>query len=111
MPTCVVVIDHQHVQAVQFFRELHFRFRVGLFPQPRSKPEKRTSRAVAAHADIPFHELGQGLGNCETEAGAAIFAGCGAVGLGKAVKEQPLFFRGNADAGILNGKAQQDISL
>lgn len=60
----------------------------------------------AVQIDMASHEGGELAGNGEAEAGAPVLAADGIIDLGKLLKELVLFFRGNADARIADGKGQ-----
>ena len=47
------------------------------------------------------HQGGQALADGQSQAAAAVFAGSGAIGLGKGGEDAGELFRGHADAGIL----------
>jgi hypothetical protein len=61
----------------------------------------------AVYPDFPAQQGDQFLRDGQAQPGAAIAAGGAVVGLGKGIKDDALFFRCNADAGIAHRKSHQ----
>ena len=85
--------------------------RLGLRPHGRHgkiqlAPENGALARLALHPDLAAHHQDKLADNGQPQAGAAILSGGGAVGLGKALEQVFLLFRGNADAGITHFNAQ-----
>ena len=57
--------------------------------------------------DFAAEQHGQFAADGETEAGAAVFAGGAGVGLLEGLEDEPLLFRRDADAGILDGEGDE----
>jgi hypothetical protein len=57
---------------------------------------------LALYPNAATHHFDQTGTDCETEAGAAVFAGGGTVGLTEGFEDDTAFVGGNADAGILH---------
>ena len=54
----------------------------------------------ALDGDVPAHHLGEAAADDEAEAGAAVLAGGGGVGLGEGLEELAELLRRHADAGV-----------
>jgi hypothetical protein len=65
----------------------------------------------AFDADLAAHHFDDLFGDGEAEAGAAVFAGGGTVGLGKGVKEVREGGGGDTDAGIFDGEEEGDMGF
>jgi len=60
---------------------------------------------LAGHRDIATQHLAEAAADGEAEAGAAVFAGCGGIGLNKVLEQLAHLFRTHADSGIGHGDA------
>ncbi|MNU80360.1 hypothetical protein D3C71_699910 [compost metagenome] len=107
LPGLFAVVHHQHAAATQVgFRQqwpLHGRAQT----QSRCEPEGAALAWRAVHAHLAAHQAGQFLGNRQAQAGAAVLARGGGVGLLERAKQARLLFFGQADARVLHFKAQQ----
>ncbi|EXF42601.1 hypothetical protein BAY1663_04992 [Pseudomonas sp. BAY1663] len=68
--------------------------------------ERAAGAGRALHADLSAEQLRQFAGNRQAQAGAAITAIGGAVGLAEGLEDRRLLFDRDADAGIADGKGQ-----
>ena len=62
---------------------------------------------LAVHRQLAAHHLHQALANGQAQPGAAKAPGGGGFGLGKALKNMLLVFRGNANAAVAHREAQR----
>src|SRR4030067_4604 len=102
-----IVVDDQDAPAPQIGLEEARSLRC----RPPAKAGGKLERAALAHlaldGDMTAHELGELLGNRQSKAGAAIFAGGGGVGLLERL-EQTLDFRlGHAEPGGAHRKLHE----
>ena len=67
--------------------------------------------AFAADADLAAHQVRQLAGDGQAQAGAAVFAGGGGVGLAKALEYLAALLRGHADAGVAYPEMQLNAVL
>ena len=74
--------------------------------EPRGEPELAAVAVAALEADPAVHRLHQPGADRQPEAGAAVAAGGGAVGLGEGVEEAVVELAGDADAGVGHGHPQ-----
>ena len=97
-----IFVHHQDALVVQFgFLTLDF-LRAGSFTEPDLKNETRTLAGDAFYPNTAAHHFDQLLGDRETEAGAAIFAGYLAIGLREGGKNRFLVFRRNPDTRVVD---------
>ena len=104
-----VVIDHEHRQVVQPFRLRRRR------PGHRAVRQAEAGREVEGAAladraldpDPAAHHLHQLRGDGQAQAGAAVLARGGGVGLGEGLEDQPLLFGRDADAGVAHLEMQK----
>ena len=70
------------------------------------------ARAVpAVHPYTALHQFYQALRNAQTQAGAAVEARCGFIGLLKGFENRRCFVRRNADAGVPHHKVEHQAAL
>src|SRR5499425_3788817 len=62
---------------------------------------------LGRESDRTTHHIDQALGNCQSQPGAPILAGCGRVGLGEGLKQVLLYLLSNADASVKNFKFER----
>ena len=75
--------------------------------QPRGEPERAAHARLAAHAHLAAHQLRQLLADGQAEAGAAMFARGGGVGLLERLEQAVDFQLREADAAVAHFEAQQ----
>ena len=77
--------------------------------QINGKPETAANAKHAFNADLAAHELGDVAGNCQSQAGAAVLAGGGSIGLLEGLKDALALFLSQADAGVVDLDAHQHV--
>ncbi len=77
----------------------------GLLLHLSGEPKSGTFARFAAETDFTLHEGHQLHGDGKAQAGAAVLAGRGTIGLAKGLKEVPLDLERNADSAVLNLEA------
>jgi hypothetical protein len=75
--------------------------------QAHSYPEPTAATLVADHADFAAHQVGDALGNHQSETRSAVLAGHRLVGLRKGMEQAGLLRRADADSLIVDLDAQQ----
>ncbi len=83
----------------------------GLLFQFGGEPKGGTLARFAADADFALHEGHQLLGDGKAQAGAAVLAGRGTIGLAKSLKEAPLSLNRNADAAVLHFESKRCVRV
>src|ERR1700734_1743470 len=73
---------------------------------PGGEVKRAACPLFALHPDTSIHHLDQTAGDCQTQASAPKSSGVGAVHLRKSLEDKSLFFRRDADAGILHREVQ-----
>ncbi len=61
--------------------------------------------------DFAAEQHGQLAADGQAEAGAAVFAGGAGVGLLEGLEDEPLLFRRDADAGVLDGEGDDLLGV
>src|SRR5258708_2037146 len=77
------------------------------YVKPRRKVEGAAFAHFALYQDPALHHLHQPGGNRQTQPSAAVMARGGVISLLECLKDFSEFVRGNANAGITNGKAEK----
>ncbi len=112
LPGRGVVVHHQHAHPQQLFGQEHAaRHRLCLQPETGGEVEGRALAGLALDPDPPLHLLHQVLRYGQPQAGAAVFAGGGGVGLAEGLEHLAALFRGHADAGIAHPEVQLDAAV
>ena len=101
-----VVVHHQHALVADVGREQPPR-PLRAQPQGGGEPEGGALSRRAAHPHLAAHQGRQALADGQPQAGATVFAGGGAVGLGKAGEQARDLLGCQADAGVVHLKAQR----
>src|ERR1700744_4544846 len=98
--TGLVVVDDQHLLQHGLLRQLDLGVFIGDF-QYEMQGESTSFSGLALYGQIPAHQLGQALGDGQSQPRTAVFAGGGRVGLGKAFENLLQLFLPDTDAGVL----------
>jgi hypothetical protein len=106
----VVVVDHQDASALQIGLRQPAPGLVDDTPaEPGREPEGRAPPRLAVDPDLAAHQLGQPLGDHQAQAGAAVLARGRTVGLLETLEQQRALLGRDADAGVLDREAQQQL--
>src|SRR3954466_6834850 len=84
------------------------RFRCGrlIDRQARCKMESASAPGLALHPNSASHKRDELSGNGQAQPGAAISSSRGIIRLSERLKDHCLFFLGDTDAGVSNGKVE-----
>ena len=100
----VVVIHHHDAAPAKIGLRQAPRGLTAVNPQSGSKPEGGALPDRAVHTHCTAHQFGQLLGNSQAQAGAAVFARGGGIGLLKTLEQTADLLLGQANAGVTHGK-------
>jgi hypothetical protein len=116
-----IILHHQHPSTAKLLHKDLSRRRLGAsslrggedlwladgyVSQPHREPERAANSRRADHPGVSSHQLGQSLGNGESQAAAAVFASARAIHLGEGMEEFDLLFGSQANAVIADLDAQ-----
>src|SRR5215471_550468 len=106
-----VVIDDEHAQSLQIILLAFVLVGGGFRVQVESCGEAKGGSLadVAFDTDFAVHEFDELLRDCQSQAGAAVFARRRSVCLLKRLEHARLLVLGNADAGIGDGECQDHV--
>ena len=101
-----IVVHHQHIEPGQLLGKHLAVTRGGADPQPDGEEERAAHARFAFEPDAAAHHLHKLARDGQAQAGAAVLARGGHVGLGERLEQFRRLLRRHADAGVAHGELE-----